>query len=79
MNLFTNTSGSYVFLDENNDLCEFNDYKDIPEDFKPSQVIKFVPNIPPPPHSVQDHEVISNWNKLLTDIINKTYGRTSSN
>ena len=30
--------------------------EDIPEDFDYLHVIKFVGNVPPPPHSVQQHE-----------------------
>ena len=49
------TSGEYVFVVLNDDKYEqvtFYDLKDIPEDFKYEHVIKFLGNIPPPPHTL---------------------------
>ena len=56
------TSGEYIFVVLNNDKYEqvtFYDLKDIPEDFKYEHVIKFLGNIPTPPHTLQQHEQIA--------------------
>ena len=72
MSILTDTSGEFVFVVQNGDKYEqvtFTDMKDIPEDFDYLHVIKFVGNIPPPPHSVQQHEQIAmvqtEFNKFL--------------
>ena len=59
MSILQDTSGEFVFVVLNDDKYEqvtFTDLKDIPEDFDYLHVIKFVGNVPPPPHSVQQHE-----------------------
>ena len=37
----------------------FTDLKDIPEDFEFKHIIKFKGNVPPAPHTVQEHEQIA--------------------
>ena len=62
MSILTDTSGEYTFVVKNNDKYEqvtFYDLKDIPEDFEYLHVIKFLGNIPPPPHTLQQHEQIA--------------------
>ena len=60
------TSGEYIFTILNDDKYEqvtFHDLKDIPEDFVYEYVVKFLPNIPPPPHTLQQHEQIAWFEK----------------
>ena len=60
--ILTDTSGEFVFVVLNDDKYEqvtFYDLKDIPEDFEYLHVIKFLGNIPPPPHTLQQHEQIA--------------------
>ena len=62
MSILTDTSGEFVFVVKNGDKYEqvkFNDLKDIPKDFDYLHMIKFVGNIPPPPHTIQEHEQIA--------------------
>ena len=62
MSILTDTSGEYTFVVKNNDKYEqvtFYDLKDIPEDFEYLHVIKFLGNIPPPPHTLAQHEQIA--------------------
>ena len=61
MNILSNTTGSFHFLDKDYNDVFFSDWNDIPEDFEFSHVIKFLPDIPPPPHTVQQHYEISMW------------------
>ena len=62
MSILHDTSGEFVFVVKNGDKYEqvkFTDLKDIPKDFDYLHMIKFVGNIPPPPHTVQEHEQIA--------------------
>lgn len=34
-------------------------YEDIPDDFE--HLIKFMPNVPPPPHTDEQHQEIDSW------------------
>ena len=40
-------------------LYEYTEYEQIPGEF--DHVIEFAPEVPPPPHSDQDHEEIDQW------------------
>jgi hypothetical protein len=53
----------------NGKLETYHSYEDIPEVF--DNVIKFLPDIPPPPHSEEQHEGIELWNKRLQELIEK--------
>lgn len=41
----------------------YTEYDDIPHDF--DNVIKFLPEIPPEPHTEEQHEEISQWSGRL--------------
>jgi hypothetical protein len=43
----------------NNQLVEYDQYEDIPDDF--DHVIEFLPEIPPEPHTHEQHEEIDSW------------------
>ena len=40
-------------------LVEYDRYEDIPDDF--DHVIEFLPDIPPEPHTQEQHEEIDSW------------------
>lgn len=42
-------------------LETYTDYDDIPLDFE--HVIKFIPEVPEPPHTDEQHEEIESWNE----------------
>jgi hypothetical protein len=65
MNILSKTTGYFVFILENMEQIEFNDWNDIPEDFKFKHVIKFLPELPPPPHTPEQHMEVSEWNDRL--------------
>ena len=74
MNILNDTTGEFVFIVQNGDKYEqvtFTDMKDIPEDFDYLHMIKFVGNIPPAPHSVQDHEQIAMVQAEFNKFLNK--------
>lgn len=37
----------------------YNRYEDIPDDFE--HLIKFIPNVPLPPHTHEQHQEIDSW------------------
>ena len=43
----------------NNQLVEYDRYENIPDDF--DHVIEFLPEIPPEPHTHEQHEEIDSW------------------
>lgn len=55
----------------------YYDYRDIPNVF--DNVIKFLPDTPPPPHSEEDHREIQMWLEKFKDLLQKeTNGSSSS-
>jgi hypothetical protein len=48
---------------KDNKLFTYNRFEDIPNDF--DHVIKFLPEIPPEPHTEEQHEEIAQWNTRL--------------
>ena len=69
MNILTDTSGEFIFLSEVLSVDKFSNYRDIPKGYKFREVIKFVPNIPEPPHSAQQHAEIDWWNETFSIIL----------
>ena len=65
MNILSKTKGFFGFILENMEQIEFNDWNDIPKDFKFKHVIKFLPELPPPPHTPEQHMEVSEWNDRL--------------
>jgi len=82
MNILNKKPGTFIFLDENMEMHRFKDYDDVPKDLDIYNVICFLPDVPLPPHSVQDHELMNSWNgeliRLMEEIKNGGYGRTTS-
>ena len=47
----------------NESLLEFSNYDDIPQEF--DNLIRFEPEIPPEPHTEEQHEETEKWNDKL--------------
>ena len=77
MNILMKTTGQFEFLDSEYNHLTFNDYNDIPDDISIIEIIKFLPDIPPPPHTVQQHEEIHFWNDLFKSLMEKTYATSN--
>lgn len=59
-----------------NDVIEVYDrYEDIPDDL--DHVIEFLPEIPPEPHTDQQHEEIETWPDLFLKLMEKAYATSS--
>ena len=58
------------------DVIEVYDcYDDIPDDL--DHVIEFLPEIPPEPHSQQQHKEINAWLGLFNRLMEKAYATSS--
>ena len=71
INLLMNSKGEFHFLDKELNDVRFTDFRDIPKDFQFSHVTKFLPEIPPPPHTLQQHEEIHKWNDIFNELMEK--------
>ena len=64
------------FVIMRNDVLEAYDrYEDIPDDL--DHVIEFLPEIPPEPHTEQQHEEIDSWLGLFNRLMEKAYATGS--
>jgi hypothetical protein len=54
---------------KNNKLETFTKYEDIPEKF--DNLIKFLPEIPEPPHTHEQHEELDLWNERLKEVLKR--------
>jgi len=57
------------------ELVLYDKYEDIPEKFE--HVIRFIPDIPPEPHTEEQHEEISQWNTRLQELMEKERARSN--
>ena len=55
----------------NDELETYDRYEDIPDDL--DHVIEFIPEIPPSPHTEQQHEEIHAWRGLFLKLMEKAY------
>jgi len=62
----------------NGELLTYTKYEDIPEKF--DNVIRFIPKIPEPPHTNEQHVEIDSWNDKLQELMKReTNGRNINN
>jgi hypothetical protein len=61
-------SHEFVVL-KNGELKTYNNFDDIPE--KIDNVIKFLPEIPEPPHTHEQHEEMGVWNDRLKELLKR--------
>lgn len=69
-------NGEFVVLIDGK-LHTFNNYEDIPDIF--DNVIKFMPKIPPAPHTEEQHKEIDSWNDKFQKLMEKEYARSNKN
>ena len=53
------------------ELYTFSDYESIPQSI--DHVIKFAPEIPPEPHTEEQHAEIDTWNAKLQELIGREH------
>ena len=59
----------------NGELVLYDKYEDIQEDFE--HVIRFIPDVPPEPHTEEDHEEMALWNTRLQKLMEKERARSN--
>ena len=59
----------------NGELVLYDKYEDIPEDFE--HVIRFIPDVPPEPHTEEDHEEMTLWNTRIQKLMEKERARSN--
>jgi hypothetical protein len=57
-------------------LETYTEFEAIPQDFE--HVIEFRPEIPPGPHTDQQHEEIEQWNDKLQELMRIEHARSST-
>jgi hypothetical protein len=61
-------TGSFKIL-LNGELVTYTNYNDIPESF--DNVIEFLPDYPPGPHTEEEHEYVGTYNLYLLDLLKR--------
>jgi hypothetical protein len=68
---------AHEFVVKRNGILEtYTDYNDIPANF--DHVIKFLPEIPPEPHTEEQHEEIEKWPARLQKLMEIEHARSNS-
>ena len=57
-------------------LHTYNRWEDIPAEF--DHIIKFVPEVPPEPHTEEQHKEIDSWNTRLKELMQRERSYASS-
>ena len=63
--------GHRFVIMHNDQLLEYTEYEQIPSEF--DHVIEFAPEIPPVPHTDQQHEEIDQWPKKFERLMEIEY------
>ena len=68
---------AHEFIVKRNGVLEtYTSYEDIPNDF--DHVIKFLPEIPPEPHTHEQHEEIDKWPARLQKLLEIENARSNT-
>ena len=59
----------------NGELVTYDSWENIPEEFE--HVIKFIPDVPPDPHTEDEHAEIEIWNTRLQQLMEKERARSN--
>ena len=49
----------------------FTKWEDVPSDLDFDHVIKFIPDVPPPPHTEKQHEEMDQWDGRLQKLMER--------
>ena len=67
----------FVFLVHGKQMS-FDTWEGIPKDFDFDHVIKFLPDIPPEPHTEEQHAEMEIWNTRLQQLMEKERALSNS-
>jgi len=68
MSILSDSTGDFI-VRVDGEVQSYTDYNDVPQEVE--AVIKFVPNIPADPHTLQQHEDISKWNDEMLGLVDR--------
>ena len=68
---------TFKFLLRNGKTKVFDEWEDIPENFTFKNVIQFMPDTPPEPHTEEQHEEMTQWNIRLQKLMEKERARSN--
>ena len=71
MNILSKTTGDFRFILRDESEVRYTDLRDIPEDLDLIHVIKYVPDVPPEPHTAEDHALIVEFVNLMNKYMEK--------
>ena len=57
----------FTFINKNDNLITVDNVDLIPRDFK--NIIEFIPEVPPPPHTHEQHEELDKWNIIFQELM----------
>jgi len=77
MNILQKKRGEFTFLTNDMEVVTFDNFNDIPDASEIKEIITFLPEIPPPPHSVQQHEEIHLWNEKFQELLKEIYATSN--
>ena len=61
--------GKYAWVGTDGHIYRGDNWDDLPEEM--DRVIEFVPDYPDPPHTVEDHEVMEQFQSRLHDALSR--------
>ena len=53
------------------ELITFTKWEDVPSDLDFDHVIKFIPDVPPPPHTEKQHKEMDQWDGRLQKLMER--------
>ena len=53
------------------ELITYTKWEDVPENLDFDHIIKFVPEIPPEPHTEEEHEELEQWHDTFKTLMEK--------
>ena len=53
------------------ELITLTKWEDVPSDLDFDHVIKFIPDVPPPPHTEKQHEEMDQWDGRLQKLMER--------
>lgn len=78
MSILNKISGRFRFLTNKYEYEDYEYMEDIPQDISHIiEVISFVPDVPPSPHTVKEHEMIASWQNKFKEIMETVYARSN--
>ena len=68
MSILSDSTGEFIVRVDGEEQS-YTDYNDVPQEVE--AVIKFLPNVPEDPHTLQQHEEISKWNEEMLGLVER--------